>query len=51
MELDRSKQFQKNIHPKYCQIKREIYWNYQDSSKRPWKIMLEREKDKTRTFR
>jgi hypothetical protein len=29
-----------NIHPKYCEIKREIYWNYRDSSKRPWKINI-----------
>jgi hypothetical protein len=36
--LEGQKQSKKNIHLKYCQIKKEIYQNYRDSSKRPWKI-------------
>ena len=41
----------KTLHLKYCQTKREIYWIYRDQSKGHWKIMLEREKDETHTFR
>jgi hypothetical protein len=34
VELGRLKTILANIHLKYCQIKREIYWNYRDSSKK-----------------
>ena len=41
----------KTLYSKYCQTKREIYWIYRDLSRRPWKIMLDKERDGTNTFR
>jgi hypothetical protein len=40
----------KTLYLQYCQTKREIYWNYRDWSKRPWKINVgkrEREMEHT----
>ena len=41
----------KTLYLKYCQTKREIYWITETSQKGHWKIMLERGKDETHTFR